>query len=106
MDFVQFVEIFLLVWPVFSIFGTSLSNRKEKENNMFDAINKFLDGKKTLLAGIAGFGVFLTSITTQLSDGFQASDIQPILVAFMVFMAIFGIGGKLQKLIDATKILK
>ena len=73
---------------------------------MFESISKFFDGKKTFMAGLAGLGVFLTVVTTQLADGFQAADIQPLLVALMTFLTIFGIGGKIQKLIDATKTLK
>lgn len=65
-------------------------------------MNKWLDGKKTLIAGIGGIGALLTVISNQLADGFQPmADLQPILIAFAAVMAIFGFGGKLQKLIDA-----
>ena len=66
-----------------------------------DGINNWLNGKKTWISGIGAIGVFLTVVANTLADGFQVADIQPILVAFSAVMAIFGFGGKLQKLIDA-----
>lgn len=70
---------------------------------MFGWLNKFLAGKKTIISGIGAVGAFLTVIATQLQDGFQMGDIQPILVAFTVAMGIFGFGDKLFKLTEALK---
>lgn len=69
-------------------------------------INKWLDGKKTLISGIGAFGVFMSVVAAQLADGFQVADIQPILIAFSAVMAIFGFGGKLQKVINALNAAK
>lgn len=69
---------------------------------MFESINKWLDGKRTIIAGVAGLGAFLTVVANQLADGFQTTDLQPILIAFSAAMTIFGFGGKLQKLIEAV----
>lgn len=67
-------------------------------------MNKFLDGYKTSLAGIGGIltavGYFLTE---GLKDGFQFSDIATLLAAVAASLAVLGIGGKLQKLIEAIK---
>lgn len=66
-------------------------------------MNTWLDGKKTLIAGIAAA---LTAIGTAIgtfSDGFQVADLQVWGIALTAVMAIFGFGGKLQKLIDALK---
>jgi hypothetical protein len=73
---------------------------------MLSGINKWLDGKKTLLGGVAAFGVFLTVVANQLQDGIQMADAQPILIAASAVLLAFGLGGKLQKLIDALKLLK
>ena len=63
-------------------------------------------GKKTIIAGIGATGAFLTVLANQLQDGFQVGDLQPILIAFAAAMAIFGFGGKLQKIINALNSLK
>ena len=70
---------------------------------MFDGINKWLDGKKTIIAGFGAVGAFLVVLAGALQDGIQTSDLQPVLISFATAMAIFGFGGKLQKLIDVLK---
>ena len=64
-------------------------------------INKMLDGKKTLIAGIAALLTALGTAVGTLQDGFQVSDLQVWGIAFAGVMAIFGFGGKLQKIIEA-----
>ena len=71
-----------------------------------DTISKWLDGKKTIISGIGAFGVFLSVTASQLADGFQVADIQPILIALSAVMAIFGFGGKLQKIINVLNVAK
>lgn len=73
---------------------------------MLDGVNKWLNGKKMFLGGIAAVGVFLTVVANQLQDGIQVSDAQPILISLSAVLLAFGLGGKLQKLIDALKALK
>lgn len=73
---------------------------------MIGAINRWLDGKKMFLGGVAATGVFLTVVANQLQDGLQVADAQPILLALSGVLLAFGLGGKLQKLIDALKALK
>ena len=67
-------------------------------------MNKFLDGYKSSLAGI---GTILTAIgyflTEGLKDGFQIADITTLAAGVLAGLAILGIGGKLQKLIEALK---
>ena len=67
-------------------------------------MNKFLDGNKTKLAGL---GAILTAVgyflTESLKDGFQISDITTLLAGVAAGLAVLGLGGKLQKLIDAIK---
>lgn len=69
-------------------------------------MNKWLEGKKTLIAGISAALTALATAISTLQDGFQLGDLQVWGVAITVVMGIFGFGGKLQKLIDATKALK
>lgn len=64
-------------------------------------MNKWLDGKKTLLAGIAALFTALGTAIGTLQDGFQVADLQIWGIAFASTMAIFGFGGKLQKIIEA-----
>ena len=67
-------------------------------------MNKFLDGYKTSLAGI---GAILTAVgyflTEGLKDGFQIADLTTLLTGVLAGLAILGIGGKFQKLIEALK---
>ena len=67
-------------------------------------MNKFLDGHKTKLAGIgsilAAVGYFLTE---GLKDGFQIADLTTLLAGVAAGLAILGLGGKFNKLIDAIK---
>jgi len=72
---------------------------------MFGAINKWLDGKKNLIGGIAGLcttaGLFLNS----LQDGFQLTDLKVLGIGFAASMVALGLGGKLQKVIEALNTL-
>ena len=67
-------------------------------------MNKFLDGQKTKLAGL---GTILTAVgyffTESLKDGFQIGDLTTLIAGVMAGLAILGIGGKFNKLIDALK---
>ena len=67
-------------------------------------MNKFLDGYKTSLAGVGGIltavGFFLTE---GLKDGLQVGDITTLLAGIVAALAVLGLGGKLQKLIEALK---
>lgn len=73
---------------------------------MFDGINKWLDGKKTLIAGIAAAFTSAGVAVGSLQDGFQTADLAVIGGSFAAVMAIFGFGGKFQKIIDALNALK
>lgn len=64
-------------------------------------MNQWLNGKKTLIAGIAAALTALGTAVGTLQDGFQVADLQIWGVAFAAVMAIFGLGGKLQKIIEA-----
>ena len=64
-------------------------------------MNKFLDGHKTQIAGIAASLTALGTAVGTLQDGFQIADLQVWGIASTAVMTIFGFGGKLQKLIDA-----
>ena len=67
-------------------------------------MNKFLDGQKTKLAGL---GTILTAVgyflTESLKDGFQIGDLTTLIAGVTAGLAILGIGGKFNKLIDALK---
>lgn len=67
-------------------------------------MNKFLDGHKTKLAGL---GTILTAVgyflTESLKDGFQIADLTTLLGGIAAGLAVLGLGGKLQKLIEALK---
>lgn len=67
-------------------------------------MNKFLDGQKTKLAGL---GTILTAVgyflTESLKDGFQIGDVTTLIAGVTAGLAILGIGGKFNKLIDALK---
>ncbi len=69
-----------------------------------DAINKWLDGRKTLIGGI---GLLLVAVGTYFSaglaaHGFNIGDLLTCVKAASVAMVSLGFGGKLQKLIDAA----
>jgi hypothetical protein len=64
-------------------------------------MNNWLNGKKTLIAGISAALTGLGTAIGTLQDGFQMADLQVWGIALSAVMAIFGFGGKLQKLIDA-----
>lgn len=67
-------------------------------------ISRWLDGKKTLLSGIGAILVTVgTFLTTGLSDGFQWSDLNALGAGLVAGLGLLGLGGKLQKLIDAIK---
>ena len=67
-------------------------------------MEKFLDGQKTKIAGL---GAILVSVgnflTTGLADGFQFSDLTTLLTGVVAGLAVLGLGGKLNKLIDTLK---
>ena len=67
------------------------------------AITKFLDGKKTIIAGISAALTALALAIGSLSDGLQLADLQVWGGAITAIMTIFGLGGKLQKIINALK---
>lgn len=64
-------------------------------------IQEWLNGKKTLIGGIAalltGIGAFLTS----LGDGFQFADLNILGGTIAVFLTTIGLGHKLKKVTDA-----
>jgi len=64
-------------------------------------MNKWLNGKKTLIAGIAAALTGLGTAVGTLQDGFQISDLQVWGIAIASVMTIFGFGGKLEKIIGA-----
>ena len=66
-------------------------------------LNTFLDGKKTLIAGIAGLLTTIGAFLTSLGDGFQFSDLQTLGVGLVASLGLLGLGGKLQKLLDVVK---
>ena len=67
-------------------------------------MNHFLNGQKTKIAGL---GTILTAIgyflTESLKDGFQISDLTVLATGVLAGLTVLGIGGKLNKLIDALK---
>lgn len=64
-------------------------------------MNNWLDGKKTLIAGLAAVLTGLGTAVGTLQDGFQVADVQVWGIALASVFAIFGFGGKLQKIIEA-----
>ena len=64
-------------------------------------INKFLDGKKGTIAGMALILGSLTTFLNMLSDGLQLNDIAILVKGLGAGLMVFGLGGKLQKLIEA-----
>lgn len=70
---------------------------------MFSLINKWLDGKKTIMAGIAATLNALHQIVLDLSDGFTSSDFETILTQITVVLSIFGLGHKVEKAIAFLK---
>ena len=64
-------------------------------------MNKWLDGKKTKLAGIAATLTALGTIVGTLQDGFQVADLQVWGISITGVMVIIGFGGKFQKIIEA-----
>lgn len=70
-------------------------------------MNKWLDGHKTKLAGVGGIltalGYFLT---TSLADGFQFSDLVTLFGGISAALAVLGLGGKLNKLMEIFNSLK
>ena len=71
-----------------------------------NSISKLLDGHKTKIAAISAALTGLGAAIGTLQDGFQLGDLQIWGIAVTAVMTIFGIGGKLQKLIDAAKALQ
>ena len=65
-------------------------------------MNTWLDGKKTLFGGI---GIILSAVgyflSTSLSDGLQINDVLTLLTGVAGGLAVLGLGGKLQKVINA-----
>lgn len=65
-------------------------------------MNKWLDGYKSRLAGIGGIlaavGYFLSE---GLKDGLQLSDIVTLLGGVAAGLAVLGLAGKLNKVIEA-----
>lgn len=70
---------------------------------IIDAINKFLDGKKTIIGIIVGVGTFLCVLGGALIDGFQMSDIEVIGGGFSALMIAIGLQHKAKKIEDAIK---
>lgn len=73
---------------------------------MFGSINAWLDGKKWLIGNIIGVITAAGVAFGSLQDGFQVADLQLWGALVAAVMASFGMAGKLQKLVDATKALK
>lgn len=73
---------------------------------MFGAINKWLDGKKSLIGGIASGLTTVGAFFLSLQDGFQTADLVSLGSGVAATMAILGLGGKAQKIIDALNALK
>lgn len=70
-----------------------------------DWLNKWIDGKKTIIGGI---GIILTAIGTYFSSGlashgFNIADLLAFLKVFSAGMITLGFGGKLQKLLEALQ---
>lgn len=67
-------------------------------------INKFLDGKKTLIAAIGAGAAVIVVITQSLLDGFDLiTDGKVILDQLIIFMGIVGLGHKAEKILDQLK---
>lgn len=54
----------------------------------------FLKGYKSVIGCIGAIAAFVTLVCTQLGDGFQMTDIEPILVGFSAMMLALGLTGK------------
>ena len=65
---------------------------------LFTWINKFFDGKKTIIGKIGATAAFITLVANQLSDGFQMADYEPILIGFSALMLAIGLGHKVEKI--------
>ncbi len=70
---------------------------------MFDWINKILNGKKTVIAGIAAVANAVHLIAQSLADGFQTGDLNIIGTQIVVVMGIIGLGHKAKKIEDLLK---
>lgn len=64
-------------------------------------MNQWLEGKKTLLASIAGFLTTAGTFILSLQDGFQIADLQILGVGIFASLGVLGVGGKLQKIVEA-----
>ena len=67
-----------------------------------DILN-FWKGSKSVIGVIGAIAAFVVLITTQLSDGFQVTDIQAILAGFSAMMLAIGWTGKLANLENESK---
>ena len=67
-------------------------------------MNTFLNGHKTKIAGLGAIlsavGFFLTE---GLKDGLQINDLTLLLAGVSAGLTVLGLGGKINKLIDAIK---
>ena len=63
----------------------------------------FLDGFRTKIAGVAGMLGSLAALLKDLSGPFSIGAVEKDAAAFLASLAIFGLAGKLQKLIDLLK---
>lgn len=67
-----------------------------------DILN-FLKGYKSVIGCIGAIAAFITLVCAQLGDGFQISDVEPILVGFSAMMLALGLTGKAIDIQNALK---
>lgn len=63
----------------------------------------WLDGSKTVIGMIAAVATFVLLVCNQLGDGFQFTDVEPVLAGFSALMLALGLGHKAIKIETTLK---
>lgn len=66
-------------------------------------ILSFMKGYKSILGCVAAIAAFVLLVCTQLSDGFQFADAEPIMIGFSAMMLALGLTGKAKAIEDSLK---
>lgn len=70
---------------------------------LLDPLNKWLNGKKTILGIFAGIVAFLSTLSEVLSDGIQVADLNVIMAGVSALLVAIGLGHKAQKIEETLK---
>ena len=65
---------------------------------MFEAMNKWLDGKKTWLGLVGATATLLLVLVEAIGDGIQTSDFQILIGAVSAWLVAVGLGHKASKI--------